>query len=221
MDIDISDILASVTKDHPSTSHNESDLQRLTRSWVAERSSPELLPYPSDLMHRMTSRLSAQIIKIEDATGSMDPTQNFHLVVLQTELERIKFLLRSFLRARMAKVDAFPLHYMQDVDAQSCLSGEERQYLEAHQSLVSELYKAAFLGQLPVALQKLDDTAGGISMIETPDVDKAVFCRVLRDVGLVYVEGTDTRCDLNQGDVWVMRWSAIKEYVLRGDVELI
>lgn len=37
-------------------------------------------------------------------TGAMDPTSNFKLVILQTELERVKFLLRSFLRARIAKV---------------------------------------------------------------------------------------------------------------------
>jgi len=34
----------------------------------------------------------------------MDPKSNFTLVVLQTELERFKFLVRSFLRARIAKV---------------------------------------------------------------------------------------------------------------------
>lgn len=34
----------------------------------------------------------------------MDPRTNFTLVVLQTELERWKFLVRSYLRARIAKV---------------------------------------------------------------------------------------------------------------------
>lgn len=34
----------------------------------------------------------------------MDPAANFKLVIIQTELERFKFLVRSFLRARMAKV---------------------------------------------------------------------------------------------------------------------
>lgn len=37
-------------------------------------------------------------------TGDMDPRTNFSLVVLQTELERFKFLVRSYLRARIAKV---------------------------------------------------------------------------------------------------------------------
>lgn len=45
-----------------------------------------------------------QIEIIESMTGAMDPTANFTLIILQTELERVKFLLRSYLRARIAKV---------------------------------------------------------------------------------------------------------------------
>jgi hypothetical protein len=45
-----------------------------------------------------------QIEIIEEQTGSMEPRTNFKLIVIQTELERFKFLVRSFLRARIAKV---------------------------------------------------------------------------------------------------------------------
>lgn len=34
----------------------------------------------------------------------MDPKTNFRLIIIQTELERFKFLVRSFLRARLKKV---------------------------------------------------------------------------------------------------------------------
>ncbi len=37
-------------------------------------------------------------------TGDMDPKTNFALIVIQTELERYKYLVRSYLRARIAKV---------------------------------------------------------------------------------------------------------------------
>ena len=41
-------------------------------------------------------------------TGDMDPKTNFTLVVIQTELERYKFLVRSYLRARIAKASGSP-----------------------------------------------------------------------------------------------------------------
>ncbi len=37
-------------------------------------------------------------------TGDMDPKTNFALIVIQTELERYKYLVRGYLRARIAKV---------------------------------------------------------------------------------------------------------------------
>ena len=41
---------------------------------------------------------------VEDETGNTDPKSTFRLIVIQTELERFKYLVRSFVRARIAKV---------------------------------------------------------------------------------------------------------------------
>ena len=68
----------------------------------------------------------------------------------------------------------------------------------------------------------MDDTAGGISMIELPDVDKAVFVRALRNIDTpIFVEGTDMGFQMLRGDIYVVRWSAIRQLVLSGDAELI
>jgi GINS complex subunit 4 len=46
-----------------------------------------------------------QIELIEEKTASItDPKSGFSLIIMQTELERFKFLIRSFLRSRLAKV---------------------------------------------------------------------------------------------------------------------
>lgn len=51
---------------------------------------------------------------METETGNLDPTSNFRLILIQTELERVKYLIRSYLRIRMHKVRArdetFPTH---------------------------------------------------------------------------------------------------------------
>jgi GINS complex subunit 4 len=58
-------------------------------------------------------------------------------------------------------------------------------------------------------------------MIETPDLDRAVFVRALADVGIVRISGTNVECDIGRGDIWILRWSAIKDTIERGDAELI
>ena len=78
------------------------------------------------------------------------------------------------------------------------------------------------MSQFPASLQRLDDTAGGISMVETPDLDKAVFVRALKNSDeLIEVEGTDISFTLEKGAVFVVRWSAVKEAVERGEAELL
>jgi GINS complex subunit 4 len=178
-----------------------------------------------------------KIEAIETMNATADPSANFRLVIIQTELERFKFLVRSLLRARMAKVHSLtsgllisltewrsprstPIHTQASPTA---LSHLESQYLHHHQHLLSSHYNTAFLSSFPTGLRKLDDTAGGISMIDQPDEDNAVFCRILRDAGQVEVQGEQGAgiVELNRGDIWVLRWRDVKEAVERGDIELI
>lgn len=60
-------------------------------------------------------------------------------------------------------------------------------------------------------------------MIDTPDLDSAVFCRVLRDAGTIEIQGEQGigEVELRRGNVWVLRWRDIRKGVLAGDVELI
>lgn len=53
-----------------------------------------------------------QIELVEEQTGNMDPKTNFRLILYQTELERFKFLVRSLLRARIAKVSSFAFFWL-------------------------------------------------------------------------------------------------------------
>jgi GINS complex subunit 4 len=99
---------------------------------------------------------------------------------------------------------------------------EEQQYATSHQAILHNHYHSSFLAQFPSSLQKLDDTAGGISMVEMPDLDCAVFVRALTDGDdVVAVEGTDIEFRMRKGSIYVVRWSAIRGYVERGDAELL
>ena len=58
--MDIDDIIASVSNTER-IPQRTSDLQALTRAWVAERCAPELLPYPEDLVDRVMDRIKTQV----------------------------------------------------------------------------------------------------------------------------------------------------------------
>ncbi|KAF5568637.1 hypothetical protein H9Q69_011505 [Fusarium xylarioides] len=221
--MDIDDILRQVDPTSHRIPSETRDLQALTRLWVAERSAPELLEWPTDgLFERVNSRIKSQIEKVEDMTGDMDPKTNFALIVIQTELERYKFLVRSFLRARIAKIDKHTLHYLSTPELRDRMSPTEAAYATRHQALLHNHYLSSFLASFPQQLQNLNDTAGNISMIDSPDLDMAVFVRMLRDKD-VYGKGTDDDITLpaKNGDVLILRWSSAKHMVDVGDAELV
>ncbi|EFY90272.1 DNA replication complex GINS protein sld5 [Metarhizium acridum CQMa 102] len=210
--MDIDDILREVDPATDSIPSGTRDLQALTRRWVAERSAPELLDWPSDgLFERVNDRIKAQIEKVEDMTGDMDPKTNFALIVLQTELERYKFL-----------IDKHTLHYLSTQELRDRLSPTELAYATRHQALLHNHYLSSFLGSFPQQLQNLNDTAGNISMIDAPDLDTAVFIRMLKSAD-VHGDGTDADVTLpaEEGDVLILRWSSAKALVQDGDAELV
>ncbi|TFB04813.1 DNA replication complex GINS protein SLD5 [Trichoderma ghanense] len=221
--MDIDDILREVDPASHGISLETRDLQALTRLWVAERSAPELLNWPADgLFERVNSKIKSQIERIEDMTGDMDPKTNFALIVIQTELERYKFLVRSYLRTRIAKIDKHTLHYLSTETLRQRLSPTELAYATRHQALLHNHYLSSFLSSFPQRLQNLNDTAGNVSMIDAPDLDTAVFVRLLRDKD-VFGRGTDvdTILPAANGDVLILRWSSAKGLVEDGDAELV
>lgn len=59
-------------------------------------------------------------------------------------------------------------------------------------------------------------------MIDSPDLDTAVFIRLLRDKD-VFGRGTDvdTILPAASGDILILRWSSAKDLVENGEAELV
>lgn len=102
------------------------------------------------------------------------------------------------------------------------MSQTELAYATKHQALLHNHYLSSFLASFPQQLQNLNDTAGNISMIDSPDMDTAVFIRMLRDKD-VHGKGTDADVTLaaKDGDILILRWSSGKPIVEAGDAELV
>ncbi|KAL1966907.1 hypothetical protein VTN77DRAFT_3651 [Rasamsonia byssochlamydoides] len=264
--MDIDDILADVDReDFTSPESTALDHQLLTRLWVAERAVSELLPWPGLLMERMMERVRKQIEIIEDLTASSynptgnnashNPTLNLKLSILQTDLSRTQYLIRSLLRQRLAKLTKHSMHYLLLISPPSTqqtsssqnqqlqtedtipnpstatdtspLSREEANFLYSHQTLLASHYGASFLSAFPPQLRRLDDNAGGTSMVQGPDTKEVVFVRCLVDEVTIVVPPDETLdveeygTTMRMGEVWVARWEGVKKAWERGEVEVL
>lgn len=134
IDEDIDSIINNVLDDvqmPPPGRTATSDVQELTQTWINERTSPALLPCKQDLLDRIMLRVSEQIEFIEVNSLEMNPNSDikFQLLIVETELERIKYLIRSYLRIRLLKVDKYMEYYKSSPLEIQNLSQTECKYL--------------------------------------------------------------------------------------------
>jgi len=97
------------------------------------------------------------------------------------------------------QIDAHPQYILSrttdsdpNLSTHDLLSATELAYLKQHLALLANHYNASFLSSFPPKLRRLDDRAGagGVSMVEGPDLDKAVWVRCL---GVPRSRGTNGR----------------------------
>ncbi len=103
------------------------------------------------------------------------------------------------------------------------LSSLEHQYVTKHQVILERHYQLAFLKDIPDVgnLRKIDDqAAAGTSMVEEPDLHSSVFCRV-RQTSKSAIKLGNEDVDLEEGNILLIRYSAISRYLRSGALELI
>ncbi|RKP27635.1 hypothetical protein SYNPS1DRAFT_20885 [Syncephalis pseudoplumigaleata] len=81
-----------------------SPLAQLTQAWINERATPELLPYERQLMATLEEQLVAQVNKVDRWRDQAMEQHALEMTLYQTEVERVRFVLRSYLRTRLHKV---------------------------------------------------------------------------------------------------------------------
>ncbi|EPY53798.1 GINS complex subunit Sld5 [Schizosaccharomyces cryophilus OY26] len=214
MDWDVDELLAEPTTEV------EQDYSALCTQWLNERMAPELLPFAEDVVSRVTERLRAQVETLQSSIGTANAT-GYRSVLIQVELERIKFVLRSYLRTRLSKIDDYGQYIQANPNVLLNLSSTERQYLLRHQQLLHRQYMASFLRELPIKMNKLDDTIGRTSMVAAPDMENSVFCYVNETVEENLRVAENEYVTLDRGDILLLKYSVIANYVRTGAVSLI
>lgn len=86
---------------------------------------------------------------------------------------------------------------------------------------MTRLFRNQFLSRLPQNLQRMDDETRGASMVEKPDLEKAVFVRVVeKDIDATVRAGQDV-ITLEYNGIYALRYSSISKYIHSGIVELV
>ncbi|CEG79257.1 hypothetical protein RMATCC62417_13743 [Rhizopus microsporus] len=148
-----------------------------------------------------------------------DTESRFIQMIQQTEIERIKYLLRSYLRTRLFKIEKFSLHLLRQPDVHEILSEPEYDYAQKYQELIEAHGYAAFLHQLPASQQRQDEETPEGSMVVQPNLDAPVFASVLAD--RLNIQTAGEMLELEKGDLYMLRYIDVRDFLSLGQVRLV
>ena len=214
----------------------EDSVNELFRMWLNERASPELQENPEDLIKEILELIEFQAMKLANHQETLTEATKGNFAFLdclyQMDMERIKFVLKSFLRCRLAKIEKGWAEFWPNWSSptrseylQSKLTSFEREFLQAFASnLVSSLQESV-LDRIPDKMANLDDEEmlwTGARPVATNHPDSHVICKVKKDLGEIILDpSTRATAPLQTNDIFVLQFSVIKQFLETGEAELI
>ncbi|XP_052770579.1 DNA replication complex GINS protein SLD5-like [Mya arenaria] len=197
-------------------------LEKLEEAWLNERFAPELLEARSDLVECMLEQITEMEENFKRAKKG-----DFRVSLHSMEIDRIRYILSSYLRCRLQKIEQFTAKLLEEEAARkdeepSKLSPEEFTFAREYSANMESHLQTVALRHMPQNLQTLNNK----QTAPRPNLDKYVFLRVNEstDGVLVEEETLDTGeeiVDLEKGDQHIMRYKPLLPLVASGAVSLI
>ena len=180
-------------------------MQKLEDAWVNEKHAPELLESKIEIVECMLD----QVKTMEENLTKLQKG-DIRAPVHRMEIQRIKFMVNSYLRLRISKIQKNIYHITRsDGDNPSRMTPEEAEFAAGYRQLMTQHYESLVLRHLPGAWDpdKVRD-------IPRPPLDSAVFVAVKKDVAGVEIkddaeQGNDDTVDLVAGSQHMFQYRDI------------
>ncbi|KAF8131272.1 hypothetical protein K438DRAFT_1999026 [Mycena galopus ATCC 62051] len=211
----------------------ETPLEQLTRHWMNERHAPDILPAQDVLLSSLLDHIRRQSETIQLLRGDPSTSEEEHIRIMlaQTEVERVKFIVRSYVRTRLFKIENYARYIIANEQVQTRITIAERDYANRH-------FYSSVLQSLPESQAGLDDIPNFImppmgdwlALIVTqlrltlpsvtePDATRAVFAHARKTTVARTPEGNTV--NLAKGSLTLLSFAAVADLIAQGDVELV
>ncbi|OCF57572.1 hypothetical protein L486_05031 [Kwoniella mangroviensis CBS 10435] len=199
------------------------DVKRLGKIWVRERGTPELGEWKGELIDQVFDKLEQQqkMVNTLRSDPQTSEEEHFKLMLVQTEMERVKYLVRSYVRTRLHKIEKFAHHITLSTDMHHLLSGAELSHARRYTELLHTHFQHSALDSLPEWLRKMDDTYGdGLSMVSKPNRNTPVLIYCRKDCGEITLEGGE-RAALARGTTHLVKYKLVDRWINLGWAEVL
>jgi len=214
----LSDMSAAFELDHDSNDQDEIEVTakevygKLIEAWLNEKFAPELLESKIELVDCMLEQ-------IRELEGKMTKSKDLVSSLQKIELERVKFVISSYLRARLQKIEDNVIHVLEhEPTGESKLSTEELKFAKSFADNMQNQFNEAVLHHMPLNVQKLEQNKN----IPRPNLDAYILLKVNERQEQVLLDpDMDDPTDLEQGTQHILRYQTIASCLETSSVALI
>ncbi|KAA1470796.1 GINS complex Sld5 component [Dentipellis sp. KUC8613] len=201
----------------------ETQLQQLIRHWMNERHAPDILPIQGDVLGRLLDHIlrQSQTVQLLRGDPNSSEDEHFRIVLAQTEIERVKFIVRSYLRTRLYKIEKYARFIVSNQEMQARLSQIEVDHARTYAKMTEGQYTISVLNPLPPPQQSLDDTIAFVPpMISQPDKSRAVFVHAREECPPVRLPG-GAILQMKKDQIVLTPYSVVEQLLAMGTIELV
>ncbi|KAJ9110574.1 hypothetical protein QFC20_002903 [Naganishia adeliensis] len=206
------------------------DVTRLIKAWVRERGTPDLMTWQGDLVEECLHKLGQQATMLEllRSDPKTSEEEHFKLIIVQTEMERVKYLVEKFAQYITTTPEAQRLLSQLELShAQKFVTSHFLNHLPAdalghrYTQLVYTHYTDSVLQSLPEKLRGLEvDFGTQRSMVRKPDKSTPVLIYCKKDLPDI-VLSTGERAGLSAKSMHLVRYDLVERYIADGEVEVL
>lgn len=199
------------------------DVELLKRAWRNEKAAPEILTFQHDLVQR--AREQIQLLE-ETIEGSAESgADELMLSLYRMDLDRTLFLLRSYLRTRLQKIEKHVIHISITEELWDRLCKPEQKFAEKCTDALQKHLEQSVLSKLPQGYQSMIKQAISSEendMVPGPQLDTFVFCKSRAPIGSFQLDDKgEDMVNLVADDLYILRYKPIKRLVETAQIDLV
>lgn len=199
-----------------------SPVLHLQQAVLNEKGSPEILEFKQELVDNVSQALGQQ----ESLVDTLETNAEADLARLMYTMEnrRVKYLLKTYLRVRLKKIERFASHLLNNATLLDKLSQAEKTFTESYFMAIATHLKVTVLNHLPEAfsgLVKESELSETKDMIPEPNLQSYVFCQVVEDCGNVQVDDEGSTIDFRRDDLLAVRYDCVAQLLADERIKLL
>jgi GINS complex subunit 4 len=200
-----------------------------------EKRAPEILSYETDAVEGLLLLIEEQENSLRELENDQENDDSLIQNLLQLEVDRIRHVVRSYLRARLLKLQSCLAYHLEKESDK--LSPAERSFGQTILEAQKEHFEISFLRALPkwntfAQLKNNPDLDPNPDIVRKPETTAAVLCRFTEEMGPQRVgldvsqsqrdaDKDSSTVNLHKDHQYITMWSVAKRFVEKKQAVLV